>query len=46
MSLYILGWIRHTETKVFNKALIQGSLIAYVVSLLLPGEEKQFLINI
>ncbi|ENX42805.1 MarC family protein [Acinetobacter sp. NIPH 2100] len=34
MSIYMIGLIRHTETKVFNKALIQGSLIAYVVFLL------------
>lgn len=40
MSIYMIGLIRHTETKVFNKALIQGSLIAYVVFLLfaLGGE--------
>lgn len=30
----MIGLIRHAETKVFNKALIQGSLIAYVVFLL------------
>lgn len=34
MSIYMIGLIRHTETKVFNKALIQGCLIAYVVFLL------------
>lgn len=34
MSIYMIGLIRHTETKVFNKALIQGELIAYVVFLL------------
>ncbi|MCU4492246.1 MarC family protein [Acinetobacter guillouiae] len=34
MSIYMIGLIRNTETKVFNKALIQGSLIAYVVFLL------------
>ncbi|HFF4850242.1 TPA: MarC family protein, partial [Acinetobacter baumannii] len=33
MSIYMIGLIRHTETRVFNKALIQGSLIAYVVFL-------------
>lgn len=26
MSIYMIGLIRHTETRVFNKALIQGSL--------------------
>ncbi|KAA5586566.1 MarC family protein, partial [Pseudomonas aeruginosa] len=31
MSIYMIGLIRHSETKVFNKALIQGSLIAYIV---------------
>ena len=34
MSIYMIGLIRHTETKVFNRALIQGGLIAYVVFLL------------
>ncbi|MBJ8471115.1 MULTISPECIES: MarC family protein [Acinetobacter] len=34
MSIYMIGLIRHTDTKVFNKALIQGGLIAYVVFLL------------
>ena len=34
MSIYMIGLIRHTETRVFNRALIQGSLIAYVVFLL------------
>ncbi|MEI2555784.1 MarC family protein [Acinetobacter pittii] len=34
MSIYMIGLIRHTETKVFSKALIQGSLIAYVVFLI------------
>lgn len=34
MSIYMIGLIRHTETKVFNKALIQGGLITYVVFLL------------
>ena len=34
MSIYMIGLIRHTETKVFNRALIQGGLIAYIVFLL------------
>jgi multiple antibiotic resistance protein len=34
MSVYMIGLIRYTEAKVFNRALIQGSLIAYVVFLL------------
>ena len=34
MSIYMIGFIRHTETKTFNKGLIQGGLIAYVVFML------------
>ncbi|HBU88845.1 MarC family protein [Acinetobacter oleivorans] len=34
MSIYMIGLIRLTDTKVFNKALIQGGLIAYAVFLL------------
>lgn len=34
MSIYMIGLIRNSETKVFNKALIQGSIIAYVVFIL------------
>lgn len=34
MSIYMIGLIRHTETKVFNKGLIQGGCIAYLVFLL------------
>ncbi|OBY73005.1 MULTISPECIES: MarC family protein [Acinetobacter] len=34
MSIYMIGLIRHTETKIFNRALIQGGLIAYVVFIL------------
>ena len=34
MSIYMIGLIRHTETKVFNKGLIQGALIAFLVFLL------------
>ncbi len=34
MSIYMIGFIRHTETKVFNKGLVQGGLIAYVVFML------------
>ena len=30
----MIGFIRHTETKTFNKGLIQGGLIAYVVFML------------
>ncbi len=45
MSIYMIGLIRHTETRVFNKALIQGSLIAYVYFFYLHGVVKQFLIG-
>ncbi|MEQ1311719.1 MarC family protein [Acinetobacter sp. XH1639] len=31
MSVYMVGMIRNTDVKVFNKALIQGSLIAFAV---------------
>ncbi|MBF7687348.1 MarC family protein [Acinetobacter rathckeae] len=31
MSIYMAGMIRNTDAKIFNKALIQGSLISYVV---------------
>lgn len=34
MSIYMIGLIRHSEANVFNKALIQGSLIAFVVFML------------
>lgn len=30
----MIGLIRHTETKVFNKGLVQGALIAYAIFLL------------
>ncbi len=41
----MIGLIRHSETKVFNKALIQGSLIAYIVFMLFAGAVKQSLVN-
>lgn len=34
MSIYMIGMIRNTDAKIFNKALVQGSLIAYFVFLL------------
>ncbi|WP_139852419.1 MarC family protein [Acinetobacter pullicarnis] len=34
MSIYMIGLIRHSETKVFNKGLIQGAGIAYTVFIL------------
>lgn len=30
MSIYMLGIIRNSEAKVFNMALIQGSLISFI----------------
>ena len=30
MSIYMIGMIRNSEAKVFNKALIQGCLIAFI----------------
>ncbi|MEB3753922.1 MarC family protein [Acinetobacter sp. MD2(2019)] len=33
MSIYMIGMIRNTEAKIFNRALVQGSLIAYFVFL-------------
>ena len=34
MSVYMIGLIRHAETKSFNKGLIQGALIAYIAFIL------------
>ena len=34
MSIYMIGLIRHSESKVFNKGLIQGAVIAYVAFIL------------
>lgn len=34
MSIYMIGMIRNAEAKVFNKALIQGSLMALTVFIL------------
>ncbi|WP_410487515.1 MarC family protein [Acinetobacter sp. SAAs470] len=34
MSIYMLGLIRNLSASVFNKALIQGALIAYVIFIL------------
>ncbi|MBP8006025.1 MarC family protein [Acinetobacter sp. 2JN-4] len=43
MSVYMVGIIRNTEVKVFNKALIQGSLIAFIVFVLFAwGGENIF----
>jgi len=34
MSVYMVGMIRNTDAKIFNKALIQGSFIALAVFIL------------
>ena len=34
MSIYMIGMIRNSEAKVFNRALIQGCVIAFVVFML------------
>ncbi len=34
MSIYMVGMIRNSEAKVFNRALIQGCVIAFVVFML------------
>lgn len=34
MSVYMIGFIRHTESSIFSKALIQGSIISFFVFLL------------
>ena len=46
MSIYMIGLIRHSEAKVFNKALIQGSLIAFVVFMLFAWGGETILVNI
>ncbi|MCH7307515.1 MarC family protein [Acinetobacter sp. NIPH 1852] len=43
MSVYMVGIIRNTDVTVFNKALIQGSLIAFIVFVLFAwGGENIF----
>ncbi|MDO4223215.1 MAG: MarC family protein [Acinetobacter sp.] len=43
MSMYMIGMIRNTDAKIFNKALIQGSLISLVVFVLFAwGGESIF----
>ena len=43
MSIYMLGIIRTSEAKTFNTALITGSLISFMVFLLLHGVVKRYL---
>lgn len=38
MSIYMVGMIRNSEAKVFNRALIQGCVIAFVVFMLFAWE--------
>jgi small neutral amino acid transporter SnatA (MarC family) len=43
MSVYMIGMIRNTDAKLFNKALIQGCLIAFIVFILFAwGGENIF----
>ena len=42
MSIYMLGIIRNSEAKVFNSALIQGSLISLVVFLVFAKTGQSF----
>jgi small neutral amino acid transporter SnatA (MarC family) len=44
MSVYMVGMIRNTDVKVFNKALIQGSLIAFAVFALFAWGVRIFLV--
>jgi len=37
MSIYMLGIIRNSDAKVFNMALIQGSLISFIVFIILQN---------
>ncbi|WP_180088431.1 MarC family protein [Acinetobacter sp. YH12134] len=42
MSIYMLGIIRNSETRVFNRALIQGSLISFVVFIIFAKTGEAF----
>ncbi|MCO8103678.1 MarC family protein [Acinetobacter indicus] len=42
MSIYMLGIIRNSEARVFNRALIQGSLISFVVFILFAKTGEAF----
>lgn len=42
MSIYMLGIIRNSEAKVFNRALIQGSLISFVVFIIFAKTGEAF----
>ncbi len=42
MSIYMLGIIRNSEARVFNHALIQGSLISFVVFIIFAKTGEAF----
>lgn len=42
MSIYMLGIIRNSEARVFNRALIQGSLISFVVFIIFAKTGEAF----
>ena len=42
MSIYMLGIIRNSEAKVFNMALIQGSLISFIVFIIFAKTGEAF----
>jgi hypothetical protein len=46
MSIYMIGMIRNSEAKVFNRALIQGCVIAFVVFMLFAWGGETILVNI
>lgn len=42
MSIYMLGIIRNSEARVFNRALIQGSIISFVVFIIFAKTGEAF----
>ena len=42
MSIYMLGIIRNSDAKVFNMALIQGSLISFIVFIIFAKTGEAF----
>lgn len=42
MSIYMLGIIRNSQARVFNRALIQGSLISFVVFIIFAKTGEAF----
>lgn len=45
MSIYMLGIIRNSDAKVFNMALIQGSLISFIVFIIFAKPVKPSLMK-